>query len=141
MAQYMKDRRNRRRDQCYQILGNVCSICSSTEQLEIDHIDPSTKSFTLSGAGLDTAWNTILVELAKCQLLCKPHHIEKTVRENLGREPWNKGLRVDTMTPIGDVSHGTMRKYNQFLCRCDECKLAKKQYRNKLIGYDDIILP
>ena len=44
--------------------------------LEFDHIDPSTKVFGVC-AGLDKAWDVLVEEAAKCQLLCKPRHVAK----------------------------------------------------------------
>jgi hypothetical protein len=47
----------------------------------------------------------VLIELAKCQLLCVPHHDEKTGRET--------------------KRHG-VRRYAAG-CRCDVCRAAKHQ--------------
>lgn len=57
-------------------------------------------------------------ELAKCQLLCKPHHLEKTLRER-GFKP-AKG------------THGTLSAYKS--CgppKCEECKKAKRDYQRE----------
>lgn len=56
-----------------------CVVCGSTETLELDHIDRSTKvSHSI------WSWSEIRrnEELAKCQVLCHDHHLEKTVLEN-----------------------------------------------------------
>lgn len=69
-------------------LGGRCFICGTTETLEFDHIDPTTKLFEIS-VGLtnylpeDDLW----VEMDKCQLLCKIHHSKKTAQENTHRKP------------------------------------------------------
>jgi hypothetical protein len=64
-----------------------CVRCGSTEDLELDHIDPSTKhSESKNTSGLIWSWCTERreAELAKCQILCKSCHLTKT-REN---EEW-----------------------------------------------------
>ena len=78
MREYMKARRDRRRTELLELLGGECSRCSSKDGLHFDHIDRSTRSFGLSGAGLDRAWSAILEEAAKCQLLCETCHQAKT---------------------------------------------------------------
>lgn len=128
MAVYMRDRRIQRRNILLDMLGGKCVICSSIDILHIDHIDPSSKIFELSGADLDKSWVTVLEELTKCQLLCSFHHNEKTTAENKQRTPWNKNIG-------GERIHGTARAYTEIGCRCDPCKLAKKKYRNKEISY------
>jgi len=40
------------------MLGGRCVRCGATEDLEFDHIDPSTKRFTISG-GLSKAWTDL----------------------------------------------------------------------------------
>ena len=60
-----------------------CAVCGSTDQLEIDHIDPATKDPKLKGkAGTGRLWSWSdqrrETELAKCQVLCDIHHKMKT---------------------------------------------------------------
>jgi hypothetical protein len=62
-------------------LGGECSICGYSEcfgALDVHHLDPSMKSFHISGAH-SRGWTKILEELDKCVLLCsnchrKEHH-------------------------------------------------------------------
>lgn len=77
MREYMAQRRERRRTAARELLGGVCVVCGSAEGLDFDHVDAGTKSFDIS-TGLDKPWPVILAELAKCQLLCRPHHVEKS---------------------------------------------------------------
>lgn len=53
-----------------------CWVCGKTTgRLEFDHIDPSTKEFTISTyVSLERLWP----EMEKCHVLCKEHHIIKT---------------------------------------------------------------
>lgn len=132
MKSYMQQRRADRRERLVELLGGVCNDCDSIEDLNFDHIDRSTKKFTLSGAGLDKKWETILAELDKCQLLCVDCHKKKTVefRDHVGGH--NKILEHDLL-------HGTARMYTLRGCRCSLCRLAKKRYRNKEILIDELI--
>lgn len=61
------------------LLGGVCVVCGTTERLEFDHIDPSTKLFDIA-KGWARAEKIVLEELEKCQLLCKQHHDEKSYK-------------------------------------------------------------
>lgn len=64
-----------------------CVNCGSCERLEIDHIDPSTKISS-------TVWTWTekrrKVELEKCQVLCRPCHVEKSFKEG-SMVPFDRG--------------------------------------------------
>jgi hypothetical protein len=132
MKTYMKERRIKRRALLIKKLGSICSKCNSVEDLQFDHIDRSTKLFTLSGEGLDKKWETVLDELAKCQLLCSDCHKIKTniIVDHVGGH--NKISEQDLL-------HGTARMYTLKGCRCSPCRLAKKKYRNKEILIDELV--
>lgn len=104
---YMKDRWKKRRAKAVEYLGGVCVKCGSSEELEFDHIDPETKSFTIA-AGSSFSEERFWPEVDKCQLLCKDHHIEKSSRES-------------------SVGHGEglTGKKN---CFCDLCRPKKNEY-------------
>lgn len=81
---YFKKRYQERRAAVLLKLGGVCAVlgCGETRSrhLEIDHIDPSTKSFFVSrvwGAAKERFW----AEIEKTQLLCSRHHRLKTAYE------------------------------------------------------------
>lgn len=106
------------RDLAIELLGGKCVVCGSTQQLEIDHIDRATKSFDL-GDWLSVCTPAELKEeLAKCQLLCHPHHMEKSIRER-------------GQTPAAG-RHG-LSSYK--FCKCSICTKAHadycKEYRRK----------
>src|SRR5699024_4865730 len=81
MAEYMKARYYRRRDEWIDRLGGECSICYTSEELEFDHVDASSKTFDIAKILSGGSAAKVEVEMAKCQLLCKPHHLEKSLRE------------------------------------------------------------
>jgi 5-methylcytosine-specific restriction endonuclease McrA len=77
-----------RRARIIKYLGGCCAKCGATEELDVDHIDARTKSFKLSGGSLSCYWEDLLPELAKCQLLCRPCHVEKTALEYPKAAAW-----------------------------------------------------
>jgi len=134
MKEYMKNRRAKRRALVLEMLGDSCARCGSTEELEVNHIDRVQKVVTLSGAGLDRACNKIVEEIKKCELLCIECHKDYT------RGQWKRREIPPSYVKHGDVFyHGTARMYNEKNCRCEDCKLAKKYYRNGYISYADQI--
>lgn len=130
MSTYMKQRRENRRNQLIELKGGCCNTCSSTQDLQFDHTKASDKSFTLSGAGLDKAWATILDEVKKCVLLCHPCHTLKS----LASKDFQGGHNKNT----DPFLHGTARMYSEQQCRCDQCKKSKKLYRDKQLSYTGI---
>ena len=135
MKVYMAERRAKRRAKVFDLLGNQCSKCDSVDDLEVNHIDRTKKNFGLSGAGLDKAWAKIEEELKNCELLCRGCHREYTnLQYRSGEiESWNKGIG-------GEYFHGTTRMYEEKACRCDNCKTAKRLYRNGKASYGEIIV-
>ena len=77
---YMKNRYKIRRQKLIDSLGGKCNVCNSSKNLELDHVDPSTKYKTITklSSYSDKIWNE---EIVKCQLLCKSCHLEKTKKE------------------------------------------------------------
>jgi len=78
IARYNLARYNKRKAEAIKILGGACVICGSTEELQFDHLNPSTKKFAL-GKLWSSAQVDFLEELSKCQLLCFSCHQLKTV--------------------------------------------------------------
>jgi hypothetical protein len=61
-------------------MGGKCQLCGyarCNDALELHHIDPSQKDFTMGGIRANPiAWARIVVELRKCVLLCANCHRE-----------------------------------------------------------------
>lgn len=95
----------KRKQHLIDILGGVCVECGTIENLEFDHIDPAQKSFVIT-ANWTMALEKLLVELAKCQLLCADCHQKKT------------------RTEMGSAQHGTISMYRHHRCRCEPCRMA-----------------
>ena len=103
---YQLERYRKLRAETLSFLGGKCSECESTDDLQIDHIDPATKALTSSQWGV--AKKRLLEEVAKCQLLCRSCHKKKTSTEQ------RKG-------------HGTWGMYRR-KCRCRVCKDFVRDY-------------
>lgn len=93
-----------RRARLVEMLGGCCARCGDSEDLEFDHIDPATKAFAI-GSNLSRAWDELVAEALKCQLLCPPCHCEKAVEDR--PEP----------------AHSYYR-YWYYGCRCAVCRAA-----------------
>lgn len=65
------------------LLNGPCVVCFSWDGLEIDHIDPSSKVSHKVFSWAEARRNE---ELAKCQILCRGCHLEKTYRDWYARE-------------------------------------------------------
>ena len=77
------------------LMGGKCVKCGTTENLEVDHINPEDKTLRISSMWL-RKHDRIMEELDKCQLLCGDCHKQKT-REEKDR---TKGVqRNKTVTP------------------------------------------
>lgn len=88
-----------------------CS-CGSTENLEVDHVDPSKKE--LEPSHIWTRRKEVQEkELAKCQVLCYECHNQKTIAER------------------STATHGMQSMYSKKKCRCVECKRAHSIHNAK----------
>ena len=99
-----KERKRHRRAQLIEMLGGICVRCGTTEDLEFDHIDSSTKRFVVC-SNLARPWDDLVDEALRCQLLCKPCHQAKGAEDR--PEP----------------PHGIYR-YSDLGCRCAICRAA-----------------
>lgn len=112
MKKYMIKRYHDRMNWARNTLGNICRKCGSVDNLEIDHIDPIAKSFTVGGQLWNCAKAKFEAEIAKCQLLCQSCHNKKTLAET-GKK-----------SAIG--THGTLSSYRY--CKCYLCRKAKADW-------------
>lgn len=87
-----------------------CSLCGSSDRLEVDHVDRSTKS--IRPAELWSRRKEVRdAELAKCQVLCYSCHKDKT--------------RTDQWA---NYEHGTYDRYKSRGCRCAPCTATVAPY-------------
>ena len=110
MASYMNERYRQRRAHAVAALGGQCAFCGSAENLELDHINPATKSLDLGHM-----WSVSIAryhaELVKCQALCRDCHKQKSASER-------------------SVEHGggVSGKKN---CKCRPCRARKSEYNRR----------
>lgn len=114
--EYQLSRYHERRKFMIEHLGGKCSFCGSEENLQVDHVDNLPDKIPL-GKLWGIAFDRLLDELTRCQLLCKSCHDDKSVNE-CGH---GRGL-----------VHGTLNGYKRYGCRCEECV---KLYREKSREY------
>lgn len=110
------------RDFCFSVIGKSCAKCGSTENLEVDHIDPELKAFGVSNQWTKKNTAKIAEELKKCQALCYSCHKEKSARESSERK-------------TGTFTHGTIYGWMKAKCTCSVCletKLGWHATRNEL---------
>jgi 5-methylcytosine-specific restriction endonuclease McrA len=77
MRVYMLERARKRRQEALDRLGGKCNLCGSTDQLELDHIDRTTKKYTVARI-YSYSEKTFWEEVEKCQILCRKCHIFKS---------------------------------------------------------------
>jgi hypothetical protein len=119
---YQKKKYVERKGVYIQKLGGKCVLCSSTESLEFDHLDATTKSFTFTTKIATLSIEKLDAEAKKLQLLCNKCHKEKTAANN----------------DDGSVGHGlgTSGKRN---CPCSPCKTRKAEYmKSKQEQYNSV---
>lgn len=114
MREYKRRNYKKIRDLAIAELGGKCAKCGSPENLELDHIDPTTKEIEV-GAIHSVSRVRFWAEIKKCQLLCRSCHVKKTLADK-GQKP-AKG------------THGTLSSYRY--CHCDACKAGKAAHHRK----------
>ena len=88
-ANYEQTKYAQRRQYAVSKLGGRCVRCGSTENLEFDHIDESTKFANISDL-MRMSIELLDAELAKCQLLCHDCHMQKTYEEKHSKRPFKE---------------------------------------------------
>lgn len=76
----MNKRYHKLRSEYVEILGGKCVDCGALDNLEFDHVDPTTKTYDV-GKILTHKRSKVLAELEKCVLRCSLCHVKKSTRE------------------------------------------------------------
>ena len=112
MREYQREWMRKRRESFFE--GKSCAICGSSEKLELDHIDRSTKLISPTGLwSLSDSNPKKIAELAKCQVLCSECHLEKTISEKkdiLGSETSQAKLDESSVRDIKRRLHSGSRQ-------------------------------
>lgn len=107
MRRYNKDRRTERWVKAVEMLGGACTECGSKDNLQFDHIDPSTKKLHI-GQQITGSWPEIEAELQKCQLLCYPCHKIKSAKES---SDFNRTNFVGEDSPRAKITNEDVEGY------------------------------
>lgn len=83
MREYMLGRYHDRRNLLIKERGGRCLECGSKEDLDFHHVDPATKSFTISDKLASANIEKIREELKKCNLICNDCHKDKHHKKGL----------------------------------------------------------
>ena len=78
-SSWVVDSRRNKKTKLIKLFGGKCKLCGYKKyngSLDFHHLDPRTKSFSLSVKGLCYSWDSILEEAKKCVILCKNCHME-----------------------------------------------------------------
>lgn len=96
-------------------------VCSATEELHFDHIDPDSKSFEI-GTSDSVSEERFWREILKCQLLCKLHHTEKSGHEQSNRMVGERNgrsklteenvLLIRTLAAEGEPQSNIAKRFN-----------------------------
>lgn len=76
--QYVKNARAKLKERIIYVMGDKCQCCGydkCNSALELHHINPEEKDFTIS-ANTNRGWSSIIPELKKCILVCANCHRE-----------------------------------------------------------------
>lgn len=108
-----------------------CQHCGSSENLEVDHIDPSKKAFSINWG---VRFDVLEIELNKCQALCGRCHAKKSGSEKTKpltelKQKISSHARQGLVTP--GIKHGTVSSYAYHRCRCQLCRDAINAYARK----------
>lgn len=110
MRAYMLERYHRRRAEFVSEWGGKCIDCGTTDSLEFDHADASSKLLDVGKLFTSYTDSKIRAELDKCVLRCTDCHIIKS--------------RSEDWETVGH-GEGISGKRN---CPCDLCRTKKSDY-------------
>jgi 5-methylcytosine-specific restriction endonuclease McrA len=91
-------------------MGRKCASCADVVgPFDFDHINPAEKKYSINRI-ITRKKEFVLEELAKCQLLCKKCHKEKTAKDRRAHI----------------TEHGTYSMY-KIGCRCSPCRASNAE--------------
>ena len=110
------------------VMGEKCQICGYNKcikALELHHINPEEKEYTISGNLLNNSWQKLSKELEKCVLLCSNCHRE--VHDNIENFELKSSFNQERSNQISQLIYDLTHHKFYF------CKNCGKQIYNS--GY------
>ena len=120
---YLAERYASQRQDMLDYMGGRCVNCGSEEELEFDHIDWRTKSFTIGRLYGLHKLESVYEELKKCQILCNPCHRDKTKQDLQEQRKENPRF-----VP---AQHGTRTGWMRTKCKCDLCEVSRRAWHDE----------
>lgn len=78
--------RRRRKMKLLELFGGKCVDCGYAGHfaaLEFDHLDATTKLFTIGASGTSKKWNQLVEEARKCEIVCSNCHAIRTYERHV----------------------------------------------------------
>lgn len=122
--QYVKTSRHKTKERIIRVLGSKCAICGYNKcqsALEVHHIDPSEKEFTIA-ENTNKSYFQISGELKKCVLLCANCHREYhagLIEEEL-QSSFNEEIDLEIKTELMTIKGKTIEG-DKIERRCLKC--------------------
>lgn len=106
------ERKKKHKEYLIEMLGGKCCGCSSTENLQFDHLDRKEKKFNISTT-LAHKLEKLIPEAKKCQLLCNECHKLKTLI-NHDCEHITYGKKIVDVKVVGNRTIVTLEELAQY---------------------------
>lgn len=119
-----------RREWSIKYLGGICKECGTNKDLQFDHIDINTKTYSVSKIMMYKI-DTLKNELDKCQLLCNKCHKKKSILDGSTYKNTPIGSRVYS----SKLAEKDIVKIKQQLANNDKMKHIAKDYN---VSYETI---
>lgn len=104
---YKTRRSKERMELAYSIRGRTCVKCGSAEYPEFHHKDPNEKCFEI-WYGYKRNLKVFLLEVDKCEILCKSCHAKETRKRQhfrfiseMAEEDYLEDADLDVLMPVG----------------------------------------
>ena len=114
-AKRAREYRQRMRDYVGEYKMNKgCEVCDFEAehpcQLDLDHLDPSTKTYKGSHKSYDAGWSKARIdaEIAKCQVVCKNCHSLRTYKEGHWKNKYTDISMRQSSAPVLTITQGTV---------------------------------
>lgn len=117
----------KRRRMAWLAANGPCRLCGSSDQLEVDHVDYRFKTFKASEIWVRSK-AIREAELAKCQVLCRTCHQQKTSSEMSERRKGRKLEQEHAPPEVWDVTCSVCSRVYQREARLERYHSKRRKY-------------